>query len=109
MHIDMDSFFVSVGLRTRPELVGRPVAVAHARGNRPSKVGELYLSSNLKGQCHEIFDFWFFHESVSPKPLSIPLGPFRIFSKIFGDIHSSRWTTGLVKWKKSSIIKVLFI
>ncbi len=24
----------------------------------------------------------FFHESVSPKPLSIPLGPFRIFSKI---------------------------
>ncbi len=25
----------------------------------------------LKGQCHEIFDFWFFHKSVSPKPLSI--------------------------------------
>ncbi len=25
----------------------------------------------LKGQCHEIFDFRFFHESVSPKPLSI--------------------------------------
>ncbi len=29
----------------------------------------------LKGQCHEIFDF--FHESVSPKPLSMSLGPFR--------------------------------
>jgi DNA repair protein REV1 len=43
MHIDMDSFFVSVGLRTRPELVGRPVAVAHARGNRPSKVGTLTI------------------------------------------------------------------
>ncbi len=28
-----------------------------------------------KGQCHEISDFWFFHESVSPKPLSILLGP----------------------------------
>jgi DNA repair protein REV1 len=38
MHIDMDSFFVSVGLRQRPDLVGQPVAVAHARGNRPSKV-----------------------------------------------------------------------
>jgi hypothetical protein len=25
----------------------------------------------LKGQCHEIFDLWFFYESVSPKPLSI--------------------------------------
>jgi hypothetical protein len=37
----------------------------------------------------------FFHESVSPKPLSIPLGPFRIFSKIRGDIRSSRLTTGI--------------
>jgi hypothetical protein len=24
--------------------------------------------SPLKGQCHEIFDFEFFHESVSPRP-----------------------------------------
>ncbi len=37
----------------------------------------------------------FFHESVSAKPLSIPLGPFRIFSKILGDIRSSRLTTGI--------------
>ncbi len=44
---------------------------------------------SLKGQCHEIFDFKFFHESVSPKPLSIPLGPFRICSKICGNIGSS--------------------
>jgi hypothetical protein len=29
----------------------------------------------LKGQCHEIFCLGFFHESVSPKPLIIPLGP----------------------------------
>jgi hypothetical protein len=47
--------------------------------------GRLWLldklnSSFLKGQCHEIFDFRFFHESVSPKPLSLPLGPFQIFS-----------------------------
>ncbi len=34
---------------------------------------------DLKGQCHEIFDFRFFHKSVSPKPLRIPLGSFRIF------------------------------
>jgi hypothetical protein len=35
----------------------------------------------LKGQCHKIFRFWFFHESASPKP-------FRIFfklAKIFAD------------------------
>ena len=52
------------------------------------------LKGRLKGQCHEIFDFWFFHESVSPKPLSVPLGWFRIFSKIRGDIGSSRFATG---------------
>ncbi len=32
---------------------------------------------------HQIF----FHKSVSPRPLSIPLGPFRIFSKIRGYIR----------------------
>jgi hypothetical protein len=67
----------------------------------------------LKGQCHEIFDFYFFHESVSPKPPSIPLRPFQIFSKICGDVRSSRCTTCVVdtgsKWKKSSIIKMLII
>ncbi len=36
----------------------------------------------LKGQYHKIFDFRFFHGSVFPKPLSIPLGPFQIFSKM---------------------------
>jgi hypothetical protein len=36
---------------------------------------------HLKGQCHEIFCFWFFYESVSPQPQSVPLGPFRIFFK----------------------------
>ena len=50
-------------------------------------------SAILKGQCHEIFCFWFFHESVSPQPQSVPLGPFRIFSKIRGDIRKSRCTT----------------
>ncbi len=68
---------------------------------------------SLKGQCHEIFEFRLFHESVSSKLLSIPLGLFRIFSKIRGDIRSSRCTTGVVdtggNWKKSSIIKVLII
>jgi hypothetical protein len=57
--------------------------------------------------------FGFFHESVSPNPLGIPLGVFRIFSKICRYIRSSRCTTGVVdtsgKWKKSSIIKVLII
>jgi len=53
------------------------------------------VTVRLKGQCHEIFASGFFHESVSPKPLSIPVGPFRIFKKIRGDIRSSRLTTGI--------------
>ncbi|XP_030765594.1 DNA repair protein REV1-like [Sitophilus oryzae] len=31
MHIDMDCFFVSVGLRNHPELKGKPVAITHAK------------------------------------------------------------------------------
>jgi hypothetical protein len=67
----------------------------------------------LKGQCHEIFASGSFHESVSPQPQSIPLRPFRIFSKIRGDIRSSRFATGVNdtggKWKKSSIRKIVKI
>jgi hypothetical protein len=58
----------------------------------------------LKGTVSRDFRPGFFHESVSPKPLSIPLGPFRIFSKI-AKIFAAQ--VGI--WKKSSIIKVLII
>ncbi len=37
------------------------------------------FDSCIKGQCREIFCFWFFHESVSPLPQSIPLGLFQFF------------------------------
>jgi hypothetical protein len=54
-----------------------------------------------------------FHESVSPEPQIISLRPFRIFSKIRGNIRSSRFATGVVdtggKGKKSSIRKFLII
>jgi hypothetical protein len=42
-----------------------------------------------------IFASGFFLESVSPKPLILPLGPFRVFSKIHEDIRSSRFATGV--------------
>lgn len=38
MHIDMDCFFVSVGLRTRPALLGQPVAVTHSKGGAQASV-----------------------------------------------------------------------
>uniref|UniRef100_A0A1Q3EYU1 DNA repair protein REV1 n=1 Tax=Culex tarsalis TaxID=7177 RepID=A0A1Q3EYU1_CULTA len=38
MHIDMDCFFVSVGLRKHPELRGQPVAVTHSKGSEAGTV-----------------------------------------------------------------------
>ncbi len=67
----------------------------------------------LKGQCHEIFCFCLFLESVSPKPLIITLGLFRIFSKFRGDIRSLRFATSVNdtcgKWQKLSSRKILII
>jgi hypothetical protein len=48
-----------------------------------------YGGGLLKEQRHEIFNFSFYHESVSPNHLIIPLGPFQFFPKILKDIHSS--------------------
>lgn len=39
MHCDLDSFFVSAGLTTRPELVGKAVAVCHAKGDGEGSEG----------------------------------------------------------------------
>lgn len=41
MHIDMDCFFVSVGIRNKPELKDVPIAVTHAKGNRPQPNGNV--------------------------------------------------------------------
>ncbi|KAK6011753.1 DNA polymerase IV domain protein, partial [Ostertagia ostertagi] len=31
-HVDLDCFFVSVALRDRPDLIGKPVAITHSKG-----------------------------------------------------------------------------
>lgn len=41
MHIDMDCFFVSVGLRTRPKLKGLPIAVTHSKGRNANNLQNL--------------------------------------------------------------------
>ncbi len=69
--------------------------------------------ARFKGTVSRDFRLLVFSWISFPKPLSIPSGLFRIFSKIHGDICSSRCTIGVVgtggKWKKSSIIKVFII
>ncbi len=54
-----------------------------------------HILQEFKGTVSRDFLLCFFYESVSPQPQSIPLGPFRIFSKIRGDIRKSRCTTGV--------------
>ncbi len=55
----------------------------------------LEIVTALKGQCHEIFCFWFFSWISFPQPESILLRQFGIFSKIRGDIRKSRCTTSI--------------
>ncbi len=50
----------------------------------------------LKGVWHEIFDLsFFFHESMSPGPLSNPLGSFQLFSKIRRDNRKWMFISGV--------------
>ncbi|XP_076256420.1 rev1 DNA directed polymerase isoform X2 [Rhynchophorus ferrugineus] len=48
MHIDMDCFFVSVGLRNHPELKGKPVAITHARSGFINNVDPARQASREK-------------------------------------------------------------
>ncbi len=50
---------------------------------------------SLKGVWHEIFDLSFFHESVSPGPLSNPLGSFQFFSQIRRDNREWMFISGV--------------
>ncbi len=70
-------------------------------------------NSTLKGTVSRDFLLLVFSWISFPKLLIIPFGPFLIFSKIRGDIRSSRFATGVNdtggKWKKPSSWKILII
>ncbi|XP_037941744.1 DNA repair protein REV1 [Teleopsis dalmanni] len=48
MHIDIDCFFVSVGLKKHPHLRGQPVAVTHSKGGSNAMDIQIHPDSNRK-------------------------------------------------------------
>ncbi len=58
-------------------------------GLKRDMVNQLISFSPGKGHCHDILDYRVFQNQFPPKPLSIPLGPFRIFSK-FAEIFAAQ-------------------
>jgi hypothetical protein len=81
---------------------------SHRGGGGPDGPGipgkPIFFLLALKRQCHEIHRQVVLMNQYLPSPWVSHLGRFRIFSKIRGDVHSSRCTTGVVgtggKWKK---------
>ncbi|KMY96701.1 DNA repair protein Rev1 [Drosophila simulans] len=60
MHIDMDCFFVSVGLRARPELRGLPIAVTHSKGGNAATDVPVHPQADRKAEL-ELFAQRFEH------------------------------------------------
>nr|XP_044250416.1 DNA repair protein Rev1 [Drosophila takahashii] len=61
MHIDMDCFFVSVGLRSRPELRGLPIAVTHSKGGSAATDVPVHPQADRKAEL-ELFAQRFEHQ-----------------------------------------------
>lgn len=79
MHIDMDCFFVSVGLRNKPDLKGFPVAVTHAKAGSENSVNhrsavdqkkEFELYKSRKEKQNNKINVEVSHDNNDPNPWS---------------------------------------
>ena len=60
-------------------------------------------SKTLKGQCHEIFDLRFLHQTLNLDPLSGSLGWFWFLLRFGGDIHWDHWNHCSTLWDITQI------
>ncbi|CAH3192237.1 unnamed protein product, partial [Porites evermanni] len=83
MHIDMDSFFVSVTLRDQPHLRGKPIAVCHAGKGNSTDQGGCRTSSSFFNSMSEIASCSYEARAAGVRN-GMFLGPAR---KLCPDIH----------------------
>lgn len=72
-HIDLDCFFVSVALRTHPELIGKPVAITHSRGTEGAGMSEI-ASCSYEARARGVRNGCFIKEArkVCPDLICLP-------------------------------------
>ncbi|EJW81282.1 ImpB/MucB/SamB family protein [Wuchereria bancrofti] len=72
-HIDLDCFFVSVALRTHPELIGKPVAITHSRSTEGAGMSEI-ASCSYEARARGVRNGCFIKEArkVCPDLICLP-------------------------------------
>jgi hypothetical protein len=77
----------------RPKMVEYMYSHAHAKCIYWPSAGAiaavLWKIQALKGQCHEIFDLWYFRQSITPRPQMNTLKYFRILFRIRWEINEN--------------------
>uniref|UniRef100_A0A915PWG2 DNA repair protein REV1 n=1 Tax=Setaria digitata TaxID=48799 RepID=A0A915PWG2_9BILA len=83
-HIDLDCFFVSVALRSRPNLIGKPIAITHSRGTEGAGMSEV-ASCSYEARAQGVRNGCFIRDArkLCPDLICLPyqFDDYRIVSK----------------------------
>uniref|UniRef100_A0A9J2PK98 DNA repair protein REV1 n=1 Tax=Ascaris lumbricoides TaxID=6252 RepID=A0A9J2PK98_ASCLU len=91
-HVDLDCFFVSVALRTRPDLIGKPVAITHSRGLDASAGMSEVASCSYEARAYGVRNGCYVRQakSVCPDLICLPyqFEDYRAISKLIYEVIS---------------------